>query len=53
MIGCRGEHVQNTTIEKGFVKAWNEVVKTRSKRLKEWKSPDQDPLTAFRKKQMI
>ena len=53
VIGCRGEHVQNSTIEKGFVKAWNEVVKTRSSRMKGWNASSEEPLIAFRCKQMI
>ncbi len=53
VIGCRGKNIQNSTIEKGFIMAWNEIVKTRSKRLKEWKKTGENPLITLRRKQMM
>ncbi len=53
VIGCRGKNIQNTAIEKGFIIAWNEIVKTRSKRMKEWKEAGENILVTLRKKQMI
>lgn len=52
-IGCRGESIQNDAIEKGFIMAWNKVVKTRKNRMKEWNKPGENALITLRRNQMI
>lgn len=53
IIGCRGENVQDVTIKKGFVQAWNEAVRTRAKRKKVWIQAGDNVLQDLRRKQML
>lgn len=55
IVGCRGENVAETHLNKAFVIAWNEVVTERESLLQKWKSQCEDgsALEKMRARQMM